>query len=81
METREIEIQGKKYKIQELKHKEAAKILTEQDAELRTKNLIVKSVLEPELKLEDIDELPIKVTLNILKEINSINGFGETNFR
>lgn len=84
MEIKEIDINGKKFKIKELTFEQGLEA-----GELRSKGLkevsrymIKCSIVEPILSEEDISNLSLKEGNELMKKINELNGFNsETTFQ
>ncbi len=73
MQTKEIEVNGRKYTVKELKYKDviAIKELSQADA---AKKLMV---LSTEMSDEVYDELSVSDGIELQKFINGLNNFGQ----
>lgn len=72
METKNISIGGKSYKIKELSYSDGLKLVkVRDDLEAHNKLLIELSVVEPKVNTE---ELPLREGGALVKEINEFNG-------
>jgi len=75
---KEIEIRGKKIKIYPLKVKDLVlfpKEATPEETLKLSREIIRKSLNDPELTDEEIDSLDIEVFAKLMNEINKLNGF------
>ena len=74
---KEITIGEKKFKIKELLYLDTIGVETSIDKKEWFKNMMVKSIIEPEPTDELINSLSFKEGNAIMKEINELNGIGE----
>ena len=76
METKEIEVNNKKYKIKSLNGLEGLDLFGNADKINLNKELL-KMCVEPSLTEEKLKELDWKEVLEVLREVNKINKFEE----
>lgn len=76
LKTKNMEIEGKKFKIQELTTDALCDIgaLGRKDEAKATKQLIVTSIIEPKLTLEDLKKQPARIGNRLVAEIMKLNG-------
>ncbi len=77
LNTKDIEIEGLKFKIKELNTEEGLELAKFDRTQVNqmAKDILKKSIIEPkDLKLE---ELPFRIGNKLMLEINKINGLGE----
>jgi len=75
LKSQEIEIEGQKFKIQELDTDSALKLSKTEDRELIARQTIEMSVIEPKITEEFLKELPARIGIQLILKINEINGF------
>ncbi len=77
METKEIEVNGKKFTIKEIKYKDVVS-LNENDKSEASKKLIM---LSTDMSDEDYENLSMKEGIALQKVINEINGLDSSDFQ
>ena len=71
---KEIEINGKKYKIRELTIDEGLNFQPSEDTKKATYEFVLKSLVEPQLTIDELKALPFKEGLKLIQEVNALNG-------
>ena len=80
METKEIEVNNKKYKIKELTLEESFALGDSKDKIEINRKMLKLSVIEPQIDDEFIKNLSLRDGVKLITAINELNGFGEKDF-
>jgi len=77
MKTKEIEISGKTYTVSELKYKDVAAVADLEKSEV-ARSLLIKST---GITDEEYDNLNMKDGIDLMKEVNELNGLNTEDFQ
>ena len=81
LKTKEVEIEGVKFKIKELDTKSALELSDITSKSELAKKLIMMSVIEPKLTDEYLEKLPARIGTKAVDVINELNGFQVADFQ
>lgn len=81
LKTKDVEIEGEKFKIKELDTESALKLSAITDKEEAARKTIEFSLVEPKLTEDFLKTLPARIGLKLVLEMNKLNGFETTDFQ